>query len=375
LKKYRLLFLLELANDRLKDGGTAFRIMASILVLGAAIRFAWLIHSGLLPNHLSEAFYEEAAFAERGELADAFGPGTGLTTHLSPGMPLLVGTIYRWLGTGARSAEFALACLSIACIYVSFLALSAAFRNLGVAPIARMAALGALALVPLNLFYEMNAFRQWEGGFAAAGVAVCLARATKLDGAGGQPGWLDFAALAAGGALMSLFSPPAALACYGMLGWLALRKRGWAGFASATAASIALFLVFSYPWALRNEAVFGEKVWTRTSLGMNLALVYNDKNVSPADEGQTFWDRLPEVDPFLSSPTLAKMKAAGGEVEYNKLMTAQTEEWMRQHPGAALRIAARHIFGFYFPPRCAFYLSVQKYSNDTRLVGLRQALT
>jgi hypothetical protein len=65
--------------------------------------------------------------------------------------------------------------------------------------------------------------------------------------------------MAAAAGVLSLFSLPAALACYGMLGWLALRKHGWLGLAGATVASLALFVAISYPWALRNEAVFGEK--------------------------------------------------------------------------------------------------------------------
>jgi hypothetical protein len=129
----------------------------------AILRFAWVFHDGfgVIPN---EGFFEAAAFAARGELADAYGPGTGLSAHLSPGMPVLVGTIYRLLGVGTPIAEFALSCLSLAFTYTSFLALSAAFERLGVASIARFGAIAMLALVPLNIFFEMQGFRHWEGG-------------------------------------------------------------------------------------------------------------------------------------------------------------------------------------------------------------------
>ena len=91
--------------------------------------------------------------------------------------------------------------------------------------------------------------------------------------------------LAGGGAVLSLFSLPAALACFGILGLLALRTRGWTGFVRATAASAALFVVISYPWALRNEAAVGARVWTRTSFEINFAAGYNDKagQVLPRD--------------------------------------------------------------------------------------------
>ena len=135
MKTSRFLNPLSSANERLNDRTTMVWTMVGILILGAVGRFAWVFLKGfnVIP---SEAFFEAAAFGAKGELADAYGPGTGLTAHLSPGMPLLVGTIYRLLGVGTPTAEFALSCLSLAFIYISFLALDAAFERLGVAPLA-----------------------------------------------------------------------------------------------------------------------------------------------------------------------------------------------------------------------------------------------
>jgi hypothetical protein len=350
LKTSWLLSLLASANEKLDDRRTLRRYMAGILIVGIGLRFAYVFLKGfsILP---SEAFNEASAFATRGELADAFGPGTGLTAHLSPGMPLLVGTIYRWLGVGTPLAEFALSCLSLAFIYVSFLALDAGFERLGVAPIARLGAIVLLALVPLNISLEMRHFRHWEGAISAASIALYLAGALALDARDRRPSWLELGLLACGAGLLSLFSPAAALGCYGMLGWLALRKRGWTGFAGATVASGALFVVISYPWALRNEAVFGEKVWTRTSFGLNFALAYYDKAINPSDPRKVNFDRIDEVNPFLNPVALANLRAAGGELGYNKLWTARTEEWVGQHPVDALKITARHAWEFYFPPR------------------------
>ena len=157
--------------------------------------------------------------------------------------------------------------------------------------------------------------------------------------------------LAAGGAVLSLFSLPAALACFGIVGLLALRTHGWTGFVGAAAASAALFVAVSYPWALRNEAAVGAKVWTRTSFGINFAAGYHDKAIDPSEGQMVFDDRLAEVSPFLHPAALAKLRAAGGEVAYDSLLTARTEEWIRQHPASALKIAARHVREFYFPSR------------------------
>jgi hypothetical protein len=182
-----------------------------------------------------------------------------------------------------------------------------------------------------------------------------LARALELDGEERRPSWLDLGVLAAGGALLSLFSLPAALACFAILGLLALRTRGWTGFVGAAAASAALLVAISYPWALRNEAAVGARVWTRTNFGINFALGYHDKAISPSDEWQVFLDRLREVSPFLHPAALANLKAAGGEVAYDRLLTARTQEWINQHPMGALEIAARHVREFYFPSRWMFW--------------------
>lgn len=346
--------LLASANESLNDRRTMGRYTAGLLIIGAAIRLAWVFHDGfgIIP---SEGFYEAAAFGSKGELADAYGPGSGLTAHLSPGMPLLVGTIYRFLGVATPTAEFALSCVSLAFIYISFLALDAAFRRLGVEPIARIAAIAVLALAPLNILFEMKGFRHWEGSLAAAGIGLCLARALALDALDGRPYWRDLVLLAAGGGLLSLFSLPAALAWYGMLGLLALRKRGWTGFVGTAAVSAALLVAISYPWALRNEAVLGEKVWTRSSLGISLALGYYDNAISSPDPRKAMTDRSYDTSPFLHPEVLAKMKAAGGELAYDRLLMADAKKWIAQHPIEALEIAARHVWEFYFPPRWMWY--------------------
>jgi hypothetical protein len=354
---FRLPSLLPSVNDRLNDRRTMRWAIAGVLILGAALRFAWVFYDGfgVIP---SEGSFEAAAFATKGELADAYGPGTGPTAHLSPGMPLLAGTIYRLLGVGTPIAEFTLSCLSLVFIYTSFLALDAAFERLDVAPIARFGAIVILALIPLNIFFEMKGFRHWEGAFAAAGIALYLARSLALDAREQRPGWLDLILMAGAGGILFLFSPQAAFACYGILGWLALRRRGWLGFAATAAVSAALFLVISLPWALRNDAVFGERVWTRSSFGISFAVGYHDRAISPSDPGKLYADRLHEVSPFLSPQTLAKMRAAGGELGWDRLLIARTEQWIREHPVSALKITARHVWEFYFPPRWMWFPDV-----------------
>ena len=282
-------------------------------------------------------------------------------------MPLLVGEVYRWLGVGTPPAEFLLACISLAFVYVTILALDAAFERLGVAPLARLGAIALICLLPLNMFLEMRKFRHWEGALAAAGIAVCLAWSLKMDGDQRRPSWLSLGVLAFGAGVLSLFSEAGALACYGIIGWLALRRRGWLGLIATTAVSAALISALSYPWALRNEAVFGEKVWTRTAFGFNLAVGFHDQAISPADPLKVYFDRMDQLSPYASPSALAALQDAGGEAAYSRLWTARTEAWIGQHPLAALKIAARHIWEFYMQPRWMWW-------PDNGPVAIREAM-
>ena len=106
-----------------------------------------------------------------------------------------------------------------------------------------------------------------------------------------------------------------------------------------------------YPWALRNEAVFGEKVWTRTAFGINFAQGFHDKALDRADPRKVFNDRLDEVSPFTGPAALAEMRRVGGEAAYSRLLTARTLEWIRKHPLASLGLATRHVWEFYMQPR------------------------
>ena len=261
-------------------------------------------------------------------------PARELSAHLPPGMPVLVGVVYRALGVATPAAEFVLSSISLAFVFTAILALNAAFESLSVAPLARTGAIALLCLLPFHMSLEMGEFRYWEGSLAAAGIAVCLSRALKLDGDKQRTSWFDLSVLAFGAGVLSLFSEAGALACYGIIGWLALKTRGWLGFAGAAAISAILLVAILYPWALRNEAVFGEKVWTRTAFGINFAQGFYDKALNRADPWKAFNDRLDEVSPFTGPAALVEMRRVGGEAAYSRLLD-------RPHSGMDTQASAR----------------------------------
>ena len=61
------------ANEKLDDRRIALLWTAGFLVLGAALRLAWLVHDRFRIVN-SEAFFLARAFVTKGELADAYSP-------------------------------------------------------------------------------------------------------------------------------------------------------------------------------------------------------------------------------------------------------------------------------------------------------------
>jgi hypothetical protein len=348
-----------------------FTATATVLALtGLAFRVLWVSRDQRLPAINSEMLWVARSFATTGQLADAYGPGTGRTAHVAPVMPIFAGTIYRLLGPTSVTSEVVLIGIALLVVAASVWAVDRAMKRLGSPAIARLAALAVFSLAPLNFSLEMENFRVWEGGVAAAGLAFALAYVLKKDGEAKAPGWREALLLAAGGGVMAMISPPSALAIYGLLGLLAWRRRGVLAVPVAGALSLVLLVAISYPWAIRNEGVFGEKVWSRTNFGFNYAQGFYDAAVAPKDPKAAFLGRLAELDPYTSRAAYERMMAVGGEQAYSKLWTARTNAWIAAHPAGAARIVVRRVGELYFPPKWFWFV----YSEKAAAVAPRQAV-
>lgn len=339
--------------------------------LGLALRLWWVSHAGRIAPTNSEMFFVARAFAETGQLADAYGPGSGLTAHVTPVMPLLAGAVYKLTGSGTVASESILTAISVVLVILGILAMNALAKRLGIAALPRLAAIAFVALIPLNFHLEMGAFRVWEGAAATAVISLILAAAVRMDMQAEKPGWVPMTIMAAVGGVTALLSPPGALAIYGVIGLLALRRRGIAAFFGIAGISLVLAVAISYPWAARNEAVFGQKVWSRTNFGLNFALAFHDGAVNPVDPRKVFNDRLFAVDPYTNPAVLAEMKALGGEAKYSDLMSAETKAWIAAHPAESAVIVARHVGDFYLPSRWLWSV----YSDKGTAVPLKQGIT
>jgi hypothetical protein len=345
-------------------------VAALIAFLGILLRVAWVAKDGRIVPVDSEMLWVARSFATTGQLADAYGPGTGRTAHVAPVMPVFAGTIYRLFGITSLLSEIILITAGLLVVAFSVWTVDRAVSRLGAPAVVRLAGLAIFVLAPLNLSLEMLNFRVWEGAVAAAGVGGALAFVLWRETQPGLVGWREAVLLSLLGGVMTMISPPAALAIYGLLGLLFWRTRGFLAAIPAAALSLVLMIVISLPWAIRNEAIFGEKVWSRTNFGFNFALGFHDAAVAPTDPRGVFVNRLAEIDPYTSKHALATLKAVGGEQAYSKLWSDRTKAWISNHPLGAAEIAGRHAFEFYFPPR--WFWSV--YSDNATALAPRQAL-
>jgi hypothetical protein len=101
------------------------------------------------------------------------------------------------------------------------------------------------------------------------------------------------------------------------------------------------------PWALRNLAVLGEPIWTRSNLGIEMRISFNDLAWPDIDRNRVggAWDLY---HPSASAPAAVRLRDEG-EVAYNRRLLADTVEWTRQHPSRALSLVAQRTLYFWLP--------------------------
>ena len=319
-----------------------------LFVIAAAERLAWMLagNAATLDTELRNA---AMTWARTGWIADAFRPGSGPTAHVGALPPIIPGTIFRIFGIDLFASTIVLTTIGAAVVVATALILSRVFARLGTPAAVRGAAVVLICLIPLHLELEARSLRIYENGYAALLLALALLAVARLDSAA-KISMCDFIGLSALAALITALSPTVGMAAIAVLGVLALRRLDWSRrFAAAAILGIVL-IATSLPWALRNQAVMGEAVWTRGNFGLELAVGTHADAVDPADPAAIYLRRLEEIHPHGSDPAYAAMHAAGGELAYARTLGSQSWGWIAAHPLAAATIWLRHAREFYFPP-------------------------
>lgn len=278
--------------------------------------------------------------------ADAFRPGQGPTAHLTPAEPWIAGMTFMAFGYQSTLSG------SVLTIWVLFLVFSAfwlqmrTFQSLGLSKTSLFAALGFLCLVPLNFSLEVMTFRVWEGALATALASSLLFLLSDWDGKEVTP--LRVCILAGVLSLLLFVSPAVGLAGVVANAVFIARNtpfRKWPIYI-VIAATIGIAILL--PWTIRNEAVFGRLIPLRSNAGLELAVAFRPYAVTHTAE-DNFKNAMATIHPRVSDDAFAAMRRSGGEVQYSNRLGADAVAWIFAHPFWAIRLAADHLAGMFFP--------------------------
>lgn len=319
-----------------------------LVIIAAGERVAWTL-SGHLQSLDTELRNAAIHWAQTGWIADAFRPGSGPTAHVGALPPVIPGLIFRLFGTDSPTTSVVLTAMSALVVVATALVLSRVFARLGTAAPVRGAAVLLICLVPLHVELESRSLRAYENGYAALALALLLFAAVRLD-RGRTISGRDMVGLSAFTALIVALSPTVGFCAVAMLGLLAMRRLAWSGRFGAAAILATVLITTSLPWALRNQSLLGEMVWTRSNFGLEFALGTHPAAVDPVDPAATYLARLAEIHPHGNDAPYRAMRAVGGELPYAHRLGDQTWLWVAAHPLQAATIWLRHLREFFFPP-------------------------
>lgn len=342
-------------------------VSVAIIAVACLLRLAWVWH-GHLAAIDSEAFFIARALAEGRGFAEAFGPGTGPTAHLMPLTPLPAAAVYALLGQGT-AAELVLTAWALALLAVSLLLAERVMRELGTPPLARLAGVAIVALVPIQYALELVGFRVWDGALAAAGLLAILLAALRLDRSS-EVAARTLLLLGIGNGLVFLVNPAAAIGTSGIIGVLLLRRVSWRRWWLPVATSAVVIAAVLVPWGLRNERMLGAFVPLRTGSGISMAIAYYDGRDSEADLARTEEAHFKEISPLMGVEARRRYMRLG-EIGYNAELRERASAWIAAHRGEVLAIRLRNFVQFYAPPARLW----TRFTRDAgKFVPLRQYL-
>lgn len=334
---------LPLLNPDRLNGWKAWS--AAIFVLAMLVRCAAiLVASSSLGHPGGEPLAIARTLAADGRYADAFGPGVGPTAHTAPLHPLLLSLVVRtFRGSGFEDRAYELWTALAAALGFALLPWVAVAGGLG-----RSAGIvGGLAgaLLPINFWSQAG------GVFEAPFVALALLALLALFSPRFERGHFDVpSALKIGFAAgIALLVSPTLLPV--LVAWILicllrypLHRRAVLR-QSAVAAGCALLLLT--PWAVRNHRVFGQWIWTRSNLGLELQVSNND--LATADlEYNVRQSWMAQLHPYQGSVEREKVRLMG-EPAYNRAKMDQALAWIVTHRQRFAALTLQRVWLFWVP--------------------------
>lgn len=183
----------------------------------------------------------------------------------------------------------------------------------------------------------------WDADYTLVGLLLfCLCFASFPQGTVKSIAFSCLAGTVAG--LLFLMNPSSVLVVLPWVAFLVLRRR--LGLKEAAILLAALFLII-FAWMARNDRRLGAFV-VRTNLGMTLYASDNDcaQPSMIADElNHCYQSHHPNT-----SLSEAQLVRSLGEVKYSHMRLADTEEWIKTHPGKFRLLILQRFRDFWFPP-------------------------
>jgi hypothetical protein len=306
------------------------------LIVTVALVLRLAVVAATAHTHSAEWFFGQAT--ELGRLAESlrtghglsspFGGSTGPSAFLSPGYPAIVAAVFAIFGPYSFASAIAIMCLQAvfgaATVMVLMLLVRRAF-GVTVATVAGL--IGALALPALflpTLFWETSL------SVLLATTLFALAMRCALDSRTG-----DWIALGITGAAALSVNPsllPILICCFG---WAIYRTRSRPRFAPIT--SVALCLVLSTPWVIRNAYQLHTFIPFRSNVGYELW-----QGNRPGSDG--FF--LAELHPNVNRAEFLRY-ALLGEVGYMHEKSVIAREYIAANPGWFLEFTMKRILYFW----------------------------
>jgi hypothetical protein len=287
-----------------------------------------------------------ACLARKGYLGDPYDlRPTGPSAHVAPAYPTILAGIYSQLGTGEQ-AHRVQAMLSMLLFTVGVCLLVPLGRSLTGMPWVGWLAAFAMAGFPLHL-HQIQVLGQWEQTLTLLAVHVLLLVMLMLHRQQWQyPRAALGLGILGGGAL--LLSPQfgLVLALFGLVQLLVQPDRARVFRRLLVSAFLASLVIL--PWTIRNHDYFGNWIFIRGNLGLELALGNHDTANGFAPITAEHQEEMARRHPFLSVP-LAEQYQLLGEREFMARQQRQAVAWIQQNPGRFLELCLIRARLFWFP--------------------------
>ncbi|HEX8816353.1 MAG TPA: glycosyltransferase family 39 protein [Terriglobales bacterium] len=194
------------------------------------------------------------------------------------------------------------------------------------------------------LYEAVICVRLWESSLTALLLMLTLWWLPRLAESRGWLAWCGFGVLA-GFSCLTNSTMLAMFPCFYLWLWMQ-SKRVRVGARRWIAVSLAVFILALVPWTVRNYVVFHRLLPLRDNFGLELWV----GNYEGAIEAQPY--PYPKDFPLIDPTEYNRL----GEMRYMDLKLREGLEFVREHPGEYVVMAAYRFFFFWNDPRGSWWL-------------------